>query len=206
MIGILAAMADELVAADYSLENVHYSITGIGKVNAAFQATSFILNKQPTAIINVGCAGALPNTGIHKGDVVVSTGCRYTDVDVTAIGYDLGQVPGCPIIFESDKKLLEAVLKDSVDIPIHTGTIGTGDRFMQKKFIEEVFQYNVKAIDMESAAIAQVCHWLNIPFISIRYISDVVGKDEPKTFTNWLQKASETTIKLALKTVNINTK
>ncbi len=78
--------------------------SGIGKVNAAMSTT--ILEKyKPDCIINTGSAGGF-NPELNVGDAVISTEVRHHDVDVTAFGYEYGQVPQLPAAFIADDKLI----------------------------------------------------------------------------------------------------
>ena len=65
-------------------------------------------------------------------------------------------------------------------ISIHSGLIVTGDWFVDsKEKMREIVGHfpEAKAVDMESCAIAQVCHIYNVPFISFRVISDIPLRD-----------------------------
>lgn len=81
--------------------------SGIGKVAAALGATLLLEHCKPDVIINTGSAGGLAST-LKVGDIVVSDEARYHDADVTAFGYEYGQLPGCPAGFKADDKLIAA--------------------------------------------------------------------------------------------------
>ncbi|WP_310606584.1 5'-methylthioadenosine/S-adenosylhomocysteine nucleosidase, partial [Buttiauxella brennerae] len=81
--------------------------SGIGKVAAAMGATLLLEHCKPDFIINTGSAGGLAPT-LKVGDIVVSDEVRYHDADVTAFGYEYGQLPGCPAGFAADAKLIAA--------------------------------------------------------------------------------------------------
>ena len=81
--------------------------SGIGKVAAAMGATLLMEHCKPDVIINTGSAGGLAST-LKVGDIVVSDETRYHDADVTAFGYEYGQLPGCPAGFKADDKLIAA--------------------------------------------------------------------------------------------------
>lgn len=66
--------------------------SGIGKVAAAMGATLLMEHCKPDVIINTGSAGGLAST-LKVGDIVVSDETRYHDADVTAFGYEYGQLP-----------------------------------------------------------------------------------------------------------------
>ena len=59
-----------------------------------------------TAVINTGSAGAVA-PGLEIGDVVVADRLVYHDVDVTAFGYDYGQMARQPLYYEASRYLVE---------------------------------------------------------------------------------------------------
>lgn len=146
--------------------------SGIGKVNAAECATSFILESHPECIINSGLAGAL-DPDLKVGDIVVAKEVAYHDV-WHGEGNAAGQVQEEPGRFSAGPALLrraEAVLPAA-----RFGLLCTGDQF----FISEVEDCRILSLypdalasDMESAAIAQVCRHHGTPFLCIRTISDI---------------------------------
>lgn len=158
---------------------------GIGKVNAAIGASEMIRKHRPDVIISSGCAGGNGND-INVQDVVVGKEVSYHDVycgtaiDNTTI---YGQVQGMPARYQADAMLLEKARNLSLTtshISLHEGLIVTGDWFVDSKekmrSIIEKFP-EAKAVDMESAAIAQTCHIYKVPFISFRVISDIPLRD-----------------------------
>lgn len=158
---------------------------GIGKVNAAIGASEMIRKHKPDVIISSGCAGGNGND-INVQDVVVGKEVSYHDVycgtaiDNTTI---YGQVQGMPARYQADAMLLEKARSLSLTtshISLHEGLIVTGDWFVDSKekmrSIIEKFP-EAKAVDMESAAIAQTCHIYKVPFISFRVISDIPLRD-----------------------------
>ena len=68
---------------------------GIGKVAAAIGTCMLIERFNPDCIINTGSAGGF-DTSLSVGDVVISSEVRYHDADVTAFGYEMGQLPLLP--------------------------------------------------------------------------------------------------------------
>ena len=156
--------------------------SGIGKVNAALQTQEMIRQYKPDVIISSGCAGG-NGDDINIQDVVVSTQIAYHDVYCgTAIGHSVyGQVQGLPPRFEADPDLLQKALQiNQENLSIHPGLIVTGDWFVDsKEKIREIIGHfpEAKAVDMESAAIAQTCYLNQVPFISFRVISDIPLRD-----------------------------
>lgn len=177
--------------------------SGIGKVNAAVSTSLLLERYQPDYVINTGSAGGF-HPELEVGDVVIGTQVTHHDVDVTPFGYVLGQVPGGPETYQADSKLIE-VAKQSVnalqEVALMEGLIATGDRFMYQE--DDVAQTREKfphmlACEMEAAAIAQTCHLFNTPFVIIRSLSDIAGKENAITFEQYLDKAAIHSAKLIL--------
>lgn len=167
----------------------------IGKANAAIGTTLLNYIFSPRCIINTGSAGGL-RQDLNVGDVVISSAVVYHDVDVTAFGYDYGQIPKMPTYYEPDQKLVAIAEKCAqfMDSRVIKGVIASGDTFMNDaKRIEEVRKQfpDVCAVEMEAAAIAQVCYRFQVPFVIIRSLSDIAGKNAKVTFKEYLKVASE---------------
>ena len=181
-IGIIVAMEKELrqLRPLFPESQVLLQQSGIGKVNAALQAAKMISVFHPDVIISTGCAGG-NGDDINIQDVVVSTHLAYHDVYCgEAVGKTVyGQIQGMPARFKASPQLLEKALKlndQFKDIKIHPGLIVTGDWFVDtKEKMREIIDHfpDAKAVDMESAAIAQTCLIYKVPFISFRVISDM---------------------------------
>ena len=161
--------------------------SGIGKVNAAIQTVEMIREYKPDCIISTGCAGG-NGDDINVQDVVVSTELVYHDVYCgEAIGHSVyGQVQGLPPRFQADQDLLRVatnllpLTSHLSPLKIHPGLIVTGDWFVDtKEKMREIIGHfpEAKAVDMESAAIAQACYINKVPFISFRVISDIPLRD-----------------------------
>lgn len=161
-------------------------VSGIGLVNAAHAATAALLNHEPTTpIMSAGSAGGVgPTTSV--GDVIVSTLLINLEADARAFGYALGQVPGMPPHYEADAALAEAAINSDHAQPVTRGGIGSGEKFVTAEHahrIREDFP-QVEAVDMESAAIAQVAHRIGHPFVSIRAVSDLCAPDGTEFLTH----------------------
>ncbi len=144
--------------------------TGVGKVNAAMVASFSVEKTKPDWILHIGCAGAISHS-LNVGDVVMASHVSYFDVDLTAFHYRFGQVPKMPQRFTMNHDLLSQA--DSV-LNEKKGLIVTGDRFVDSINRIEILQRfpDALAVDMESAAIAQVCHRFQLPCLILRVISD----------------------------------
>ena len=111
-----------------------------------------------------------------------STDAVQSDFDVTHIGFRAGEIPYTgKIAFEADKVLREKAVKAvhavAPGVNVIEGRICSGDQFNSK---QEVFDRIISAfkgdcIEMEAGAIAQVCYLNDIPFVSVRAISDKIG-------------------------------
>ncbi|MCR4920168.1 MAG: 5'-methylthioadenosine/adenosylhomocysteine nucleosidase [Bacteroidaceae bacterium] len=151
---------------------------GIGKVNAATGVTDLILNFHPDCIISTGVAGGIDKV-LRVMDVVVGRETCYHDV-WCGDGCDPGQVQGLPTHFVGDPHLLSATEGLDTEVRIVPGLICTGDQFITSR--DELQRIKGEfpealAVDMESAAIAQVCHLHGLPFLSFRIISDTPGAE-----------------------------
>ena len=156
--------------------------SGIGKADAARAATEFILTEHPDCIINSGCAGGV-GKGLHVCDIVVGSQTAYHDV-WCGEGNLPGQVQGLPQRFDADPALLRAALSLQTAQPVRSGLICTGDQFLTSPEDDARvlgIYPDALACDMESAAIAQVCHHYGVPFLSFRMISDVHGSGQDAT-------------------------
>lgn len=180
--------------------------SGIGKVNAAMTTAVLIHEFNPDVLINTGSAGGL-SPELQVGDVVISTEVRHHDVDVTAFGYEYGQVPQLPAAFAADENLISIAYKASeehTELKTVKGLIATGDSFMNDparvKAVAEIFP-GLQAVEMEAAAIAQVAHQFGVPFVVIRALSDIAGKESDISFEQFLPKAGLHSANLVMKIV-----
>lgn len=158
---------------------------GIGKVNAATGAALALSSGEYDGVINTGWSGAV--SGVAKGDVIVAESCVECDFDLSAIGKALGEKPGQEYVYNSKGFLFDAVKKsnDSRESGKYKlGALGTGDFFLSDKEKATLYKslFGIKAFDMESAAIASVCRVLDVPYLSIRKISDSADDAAPSDY------------------------
>jgi len=180
--------------------------SGIGKVNAALSTAVLLEKYKPDYVINTGSAGGF-NPELNVGDVVISTEVRHHDVDVTVFGYEYGQVPQLPAAFLANDKLVqiaESCAQEITDIQVVRGLIATGDSFMNDPkrvdYIRDKFK-DLQAVEMEAAAIAQVSYQFGVPFVVIRSLSDIAGKESDVSFEQFLEKAAQHSAELVMKIV-----
>lgn len=182
-----------------TLEDVEVVLVaaGIGKVAAAMATaiTVLLAEVRPDAVINFGVAGAL-SPHLARGDVILADAVAYHDVDVSAFGYEPGQVVGYPARFASNESLLAAARHgvEASGLPYAVGLLSSGDQFVhgaQPLARLRALYPEGLAVDMEAAAMAQVCHQLNVPFMAVRAVSDGAGEAAQDEFLAGLTLASE---------------
>lgn len=154
---------------------------GIGKVNAALRAQRLIDIFRPEIVINSGVAGSLDES-VNIGSVLVPDAIAYHDV-WCGPGTIHGQADGCPEKFIPDARCMEilhGIAAEGAD-HIRFGLIASGDIFISKPqevtHIKSIFP-DALGCDMESAAIAQACHYEGVPFVVVRVMSDMPGGGE----------------------------
>lgn len=170
---------------------------GVGKVNSARTTQILIDNFDVQYVVNVGSAGGI-DPDLKIGDIVIGDRLVQYDFDIRGVGdYELGEICDLGKYIESDKKLLDIIKNtknELKDINIKFGTIASADKFFndveEAPRIRKEFD-NSKCVEMEGAAIAQVCFLDNIPFIVIRGISDVANGNNKIDFHEYLKMASK---------------
>ncbi|MEI7088580.1 5'-methylthioadenosine/S-adenosylhomocysteine nucleosidase [Pectobacterium versatile] len=169
--------------------------SGIGKVSAALGTTLLLEHSKPDVVINTGSAGGLAPT-LNVGDIVVSDEVRYHDADVTAFGYEPGQMAGCPAAFLADEKLIALAQEAIAELQLNAvrGLVVSGDAFINGAEplarIRTTFPKAI-AVEMEATAIAHVCHQFAVPFVVVRAISDVADKASHLSFDEFLSVAAQ---------------
>ncbi|SES73849.1 5'-methylthioadenosine/S-adenosylhomocysteine nucleosidase [Thorsellia anophelis] len=179
--------------------------SGIGKTSTAIGTTLLIEHYQPDLVINTGSAGGLASS-LNVGDIVISTQVRYHDADVTAFGYEIGQMAGAPAAFEADIKLSEIAVNCANELKLNavTGLICSGDAFINgSEPLNRILTSfpTVIAVEMEAASIAHTCHQFNIPFVVVRAISDVADQKSHLSFDEFLQIAAKQSSLLVTKII-----
>lgn len=175
---------------------------GVGKVNAARTTQILIDNFNVEAIINVGSAGSA-NDELNIGDIVIGKLIVQHDFDITAFGHPKGFISNVGQYIKSDDTLIEKMKQTMSEIQdesfkIKIGTIASGDIFCTEHTMKEKIRnkFNADAIEMEGAAIAQVCKLDNVPFLVIRSISDSPNGNNQITFDKFLEIASKRCAKI----------
>lgn len=196
----------EYTEGTYEGKDVVLLKSGIGKVNAAMSTTILLHEFKPDVVINTGSAGGY-DENLEVGAIVISDEVRHHDVDATIFGYEIGQVPQMPPAFKSDANLMQAAELAVQKIGEHqaaTGLITTGDAFMNDSVRVEVVRKQfptMKAVEMEAAAVAQVCYQFGTPFVVIRALSDIAGKESNISFDEFLPVAAKHSTQVVLETI-----
>ncbi|MBQ9329090.1 MAG: 5'-methylthioadenosine/adenosylhomocysteine nucleosidase [Solobacterium sp.] len=162
--------------------------SGIGKVNAAICAEILILEFGITHLLNTGIAGSLDDD-IHIGDIVISTDALQHDMNVTALGYEPGEIPLIgTLAFPSDesfrKRTVDAAKLAVSDVQIFEGRVVSGDQFISDQTTKDRLreQFGGRCAEMEGAAIAQAAYINHIPFVIVRSISDNANDETGKEY------------------------
>lgn len=178
---------------EFWLGNLHgqpvvLALSRIGKVAAATTASALIARFGASRVVFTGVAGGIGD-GVHVGDVVVGTGFVQHDMDASPL-FPRYQVPLTgQSVFDGDAPLTaqllqaaKAALADGGPLGkacVHQGLIASGDRFVNGREESAVLVSSLRAagyaplaVEMEGAAVAQVCADHGVPFAAVRTISD----------------------------------
>ncbi|MFB6247508.1 MAG: 5'-methylthioadenosine/adenosylhomocysteine nucleosidase [Salinibacter sp.] len=175
---------------------------GVGKVNAAL-CTQLLIDDYPLdAVVCTGSAGAL-HDGLAIGDIVVAEDCVQHDLHVEFLGLERGAIPFSDLRFFSAARPLvrraQAVSLD--DHSICTGRVCTGDTFIQdetaRRHIHETLGGD--CVEMEGAAVGQVCTLNEVPFLLVRAISDRADGSSDVDFPSFLREAAQASARIVLR-------
>ena len=170
-------------------------LSRVGKVAAATTATLLIERFKVDRIVFTGTAGGV-GEGVRVGDVVVAGSFMQHDMDASPL-FPRFEVPLTGVArFDTDADLsaslaraaqtvlaraadtlgADAVAEFALQSPrVHRGLIASGDRFVATSAESAALRAALPealAVEMEGAAVAQVCRDFNVPFAALRTISD----------------------------------
>ena len=199
--------------------------TGMGKVNAAATTSLLIEHFRPGEVIVCGIAGAI-SSQLNVGDVVIAEKSAqhdlglWSDAGIESKGTD-NRLTGeqNPVFFAADERLLDiamragdqAVLKsigtdeNSKQAKVKRGVVVTGDTFIMspQKRIDLQKRLGADAVEMEGAAIAQVCYEREIPHLIIRGISDTADERADKDVNTFRNIAIGNAVKVTCKMIEL---
>lgn len=169
---------EEIYFGKYNDKEIVVAKSGIGKVNSAAMTQYLIDNYDIDLIINSGCAGSLSkDVGIL--DVVISDYVTYHDFYPNRVmEYSLPD-NGRVIASTRLKKIAIDSSREAL-LNYHVGPICSGDCYIDSEEKRDYIRKstNALAVDMESGSIGHIARKNNIPFISIRTISDFSNGEE----------------------------
>ncbi len=170
-------------------------LSRVGKVAAATTATVLIERFGVQQVLFTGVAGGL-HAAVRVGDLVVARAFVQHDLDASPI-FPRYEVPLTGISrFPTDARLSDALAQaaehvlshlaatlgaqvieryDLQNAGLHQGLVASGDRFVSSQAESQALRLalpDALAVEMEGAAVAQVCHDYGVPFAAMRTISD----------------------------------
>lgn len=198
---------------DFHLGHLHgvpvcLVLSGIGKVAAAATATLLLSHFGVQGIVFTGVAGGLAGQ-VHIGDVVVAETLLQHDMNAEPL-FPRWQVPLTGISrFAADARWT-ALLKQAahqevqrhgplqldgrtLEAQIHVGLVVSGDQFVSSSAASSALRSDLPdamAVEMEGAAVAQVCHDWACPFAVLRTISDRADDDAGVDFPLFLREVA----------------
>ena len=167
--------------------NVVAVIGGVGKVNGAITAQSLIEKWKIDKLIFTGVAGGLDER-LKVGDIVVGTRLVCHDIGMGFINNN-NYEGMCMDGFFSDPELV-GICKGNYD-NVYFGTVITGDQFITGEQRDDLIaRFDAMCVDMESAAVAQVCWFYKTPLLIIRSLSDCADDEAMDTYEDNLEVSS----------------
>lgn len=194
-------------------QSVVLAISKLGKVASATTATALIERFSVLRMVFTGVAGGLGEGagGVVKvGDVVVGQNFVQHDMDVSPLfpRYEVplygkarfaGDAALTAALFEASRAaLLEPhLLQAYPEAKAHLGLIASGDRFVsnasESHDLRRALQaagHEALAVEMEGAAVAQVCHDYGVPFAAVRTISDRADDSAHVDFPSFIDQVA----------------
>jgi 5'-methylthioadenosine nucleosidase len=151
----------------------------IGTVPAIINTLSIIETFHPDLIVSSGTAGGFQKRGSQIGDVYLCSAARFHDRRISLPGFEDVAKHSWPC-FPADH--LRAELK------VKSGIVSTGDSFdMSTDDLKEMTDSGADVKEMEAAAIAFLCHQLNVPFLALKAITDLVDSFEVTAHQQFLR-------------------
>ncbi|MEK3964086.1 5'-methylthioadenosine/adenosylhomocysteine nucleosidase [Paenibacillus sp. FSL H7-0323] len=169
--------------------------SGVGKVNAAVTTQILIDNFGVSRVLFTGVAGAV-HPELNIGDIVISSTCVQHDMDATGLGFARGEIPYQETsVFQADPALVQLAEKACNELgqKYLIGKVLSGDQFISNAEIvaELREQMDGACVEMEGAAVAQVCHMNATPFVIIRSMSDKSDGSAEVDFREFTEQSSQ---------------
>lgn len=182
----------------YIADNVIIAGSGIGKVNSAMMTQHLIDKYNVDVIISSGCAGSL-TSNLNVFDVIIPPYVTYHDfLPERVMRYSIPDDGNIQVDKNLIKIFIEAIQQMEniryVETPICSGDCYVTDDVTAKTIVDRT---GATVVDMESAAIAHVARKNNVPFITIRTISDFANGND-----DFEKQAADVSSKIIYKCVN----
>jgi adenosylhomocysteine nucleosidase len=173
--------------------------SGIGKVAAAATAAVLLDAFDAQALIFTGVAGGLGD-GVRVGDIVVARELLQHDMNAAPL-FPRWEVPltgrarfGADAAWTARVaragRALAATDAHAARAALHEGLVVSGDRFVATRAESDRLRAELPdalAVEMEGAALAQVCHDFGRPFAVVRTISDRADDDAHGDFADFVR-------------------
>jgi len=173
---------------------------GIGKVNASMTTALLLGHFGCDSIVFSGVAGGL-NPEYKIGDVIIGEQLVQHDYGAIVDGQLISAIPGVfPGMVDENEDTsykmspeMRNVIADAVGDKVRFGRILTGDTYLACTKTRQMFyeQFRADAIEMEGAAIAQVCCNWHKPFVIVRVLSDLAGNQSHFDFNDFVDESSK---------------
>ena len=149
-------------------------LCGIGTVNAA-TAAMYLVDNGADILLNYGLSGGV--SSVSRGEDVVGVSFLEYDFDLTCCGYKACEKPAQEYIYYANELLSDIISNQGGGLK--KCNLASGDRFVSDPVLRDALKndFLINACDMETAAIASVCDMADIPYLSIRRVSDDAGDD-----------------------------
>lgn len=199
--------------------------TGTGTVNAAMTTTLLIEHFRPNEVIFTGVAGGI-NPKLQPGDIVIAQKIAYHDSGVLmpeglvyrGVRSPLDGIEN-PVFFSADERLLRLAEEAAGQVKLETlktsegertpkivkGVVVTGNIFVASpaKCAELREQLKADAVEMEGAAVAQICYQRAVAFVVIRCISDKADQSAVEDLAMFYVMAARNSADLVAKMVGL---
>ncbi|MBQ6944181.1 MAG: 5'-methylthioadenosine/adenosylhomocysteine nucleosidase [Ruminococcus sp.] len=183
---------------EYKGNKIINACCGIAKVNAALCTQVLIDNFSPDYVINAGVAGGM-NTAVKVCDIVISTEVLPHDLDP----HFLADYPPYCAVFKADDKIMDTAEKVCGEFSVNSfrGRIVSGEQFISDSAVKAAIQekFAPYAVDMESAAVGHCCFLNEMPFASIRCISDNADDEGAMSFDEFEKIAAKRVAEIVLR-------
>lgn len=210
----------QFVSGELEGREVVVALTGIGKVNAAMTTTLLLENFNPNEVIFTGIAGGI-NPQLKPGDIIIARKLAQHDFGrVTSAGFlkegarnpitgkrNPTFIPADPLLISLARKAAQETSFNSIGQlgnqrkpNVIKGVVATGDVFVASKRKKTFLagEFGADVVEMEGAAVAQICFQQNLPFIVLRSVSDNADEGAQLDLRKFYQTAAENSATLTL--------